>query len=91
MFGRLSSSLLAFPRLHPAERGSDFEVAGFDILLDLIESRTFGYGFPGRKSAVENVVHFLQGFAFRFGCCQEHVDECCSVECCEDHVHLPVA
>jgi hypothetical protein len=74
-----------------AEWGSDFEISGFDVLLKLIESGALRDRLPGWKPAVEHFVHFFQRLTLRLGGCQEHVDERCAVECCEDHVHLPVA
>lgn len=53
--------------------GRDLELALFDVALDLVEARAADLRLPRGDAAVEDVVHFLEGFALGFGGSEEHL------------------
>jgi hypothetical protein len=73
-----------------AKRRRDLEVAGLDLLGQLVEPALLLDGLPGRAARVEDVVHLLERVALGLGGHEGHVDKGGAVEGREDHVHLPV-
>lgn len=60
----------------PARRlSTNLDIALLDIALQLLEARLDFPSLPSGDARVENVVHFLEGFALGFRGGEEHVDE----------------